>query len=100
MGCLIILLILCSPRLILFLYWMFNNARFHMVFSGTFLWPLAGFLFAPWTTLMYYWAYNPAVGHLSGWGTFWVIIGILLDLSSYGSTKFGRRTSSATVVEE
>lgn len=99
MGCLIILLILFSPRLLLFLYFLFNNARMHLVFGNSLIWAFVGFIFAPWTTLMYFWAFNPVVGHLTGWGWFWVVIGILLDLGSYGSTRFGRRSPAAEVVE-
>ncbi len=98
MGCLIILLILCSPRLLLFLYFLFNNARMHLVFGSSLVWAFVGFLFAPWTTLMYFWVYNPVIGHLTGWGWFWIVVGILFDLSSYGSTKFGRRGSSNKVI--
>ncbi len=40
-------------------------------------------LVLPWTTLIYSLAYAPRVG-VTGWGWFFVILGVLADLSSYG----------------
>jgi hypothetical protein len=39
---------------------------------------------------MYVLAYNPLVG-VTGWGWFWVILGFLLDLSSYSSSAYNNR---------
>ncbi len=97
MGCLLVILALLSPRLVLLLEWLFNNARFHRVFNGSFLWPLLGFIFLPWTTLMYFFVLNPAVGHLTGWGWFWVILALFVDAGSYSTTRIGR--SSNAIVE-
>ncbi len=77
------------PRLALLLVWLFTplvNRAFHF----TILWPLLGIIFLPFTTLMYVLVYNPAVGVI-GWGWFWVILGFLLDISSYGSSAYSNR---------
>lgn len=87
---LLILLLLLSPRVILFFEWLFNSARFHLVFPNFFL-PLLGFIFLPWTTLAYFFSYVPTLGYLTGWGWLWVILGFLADLASYGSTRYSRR---------
>jgi len=77
------------PRLALLFVWLFTplvNRAFHY----TFLLPLLGIIFLPFTTLMYVLVYNPAVGVI-GWGWFWVILGFLLDISSYGSSAYSNR---------
>ncbi len=77
------------PRLALLFVWLFTplvNRAFHF----TFLLPLLGIIFLPFTTLMYVLVYNPAVG-VVGWGWFWVILGFLLDISSYGSSAYTNR---------
>jgi hypothetical protein len=77
------------PRLALLLVWLFTplvNRAFHF----TILWPLLGIIFLPFTTLMYVLVYNPAVGVI-GWGWLWVILGFLLDISSYGSSAYSNR---------
>ena len=90
MFIMLLLLLFLSPRFILFLEWLFNNTRFHLVFSNSFLFPLLGFLFLPWTTLAYLFVYSPAIGHLAGWGWFWVILGVFADMGSYSSTRYSR----------
>ncbi len=49
-----------------------------------------GIIFLPFTTLMYVLVYNPVVG-VVGWGWFWVILGFLLDISSYSSSAYSNR---------
>ena len=50
--CLFFLLLLFGPRLVDVLWWLFDPLRWHAVF-GTFLVPLLGVIFLPWTTLVY-----------------------------------------------
>jgi CDP-diglyceride synthetase len=77
-----------SPRLALVLVWIFTNLV-DRAFEG-FLLPLLGLIFLPFTTLLYVLAYKPVVG-VTGWGWFFVFIGVLFDLGSYGGGAFGRR---------
>jgi hypothetical protein len=77
------------PRLALFFVWLFTplvNRAFH----NTFIWPLLGIIFLPFTTLMYVLVYNPLVG-VTGWGWLWVILGFVLDISSYSSSAYSNR---------
>jgi hypothetical protein len=94
MFLMLILLLFLSPRFILFLMWLLNNPRFNAVFPGSFLVPLLGFIFLPWTTLTYFLVFNPLVGYLTGWDWFWIILGVFADMASYGSTRY-RRTQVA-----
>jgi len=76
------------PRVALLFVWLFTplvNRAF-----TTFLWPLLGIIFLAFTTLMYVLVYNPLVG-VTGWGWFWVILGLVLDISSYTSSAYTNR---------
>ena len=83
MACLFAILAASFPRLALLFVWLFTplvNRAF-----DTFLVPLIGIVFLPFTTLMYVFAYIPGIG-LTGWGWFWVFLGVLLDMAAYGSS--------------
>jgi hypothetical protein len=88
MGCLFAILAALSPRLALVLVWIFTNLV-DRAFEG-FLLPLLGLIFLPYTTLFYVLAYRPVVG-VSGWGWFFVFLGLLFDLGSYGGGARSRR---------
>ncbi|MFI0239457.1 hypothetical protein [Streptomyces sp. NPDC016845] len=77
-----------GPRVALVLAWLFTNVV-DRAFTGRLL-PFLGLLFVPWTTLAYVFAYAPVVG-VRGIGWFVVLIGLLLDMSSYGSGARSRR---------
>ena len=88
-GCLFALGAASFPRIVLLFTWLFSplvNRAFHF----TILWPLLGIIFLPFTTLIYVLAYNPVLG-LTGWGWFWVILGFLLDISSYAGSAYSNR---------
>jgi len=75
-----------GPRFALALVWIFGN-RVEAAFS-TWVWPLLGLLFAPWTTLAYVIVWGPIHG-VSGAGWLLVGFGVLLDLMTY-SGSFAR----------
>ena len=77
------------PRVALFLVWVFTS-YVSRPFHGGFIWPFLGLLFLPFTTLIYTFAYQPGVG-VTGWGWFFVVIGFLLDISSYGGSSYSGR---------
>jgi hypothetical protein len=88
MGCLLALLALISPRLVLFLMWLFSNVLSRAF--GSWIVPLLGFFVLPWTTLAYaaFWSWGP--GHrVTGVEWLFVILAFLIDLGSY---DFGRRS--------
>lgn len=92
MGCcLISLLALISPRLVLFLMAIFGHVLSHAYSSWII--PLLGFFFLPWTTLIYALAWDWTAGHHLHWFD-WVLVGLafLTDLSSYAG---GRRAQMA-----
>ena len=89
MPCLIALVAVLSPRLALFLIWLFDYDRVAMAFSSMWI-GFFGFLFLPWTTLAWILCYAPVVG-VTGFGWFLVILGFIADLSSYLSSFSSRR---------
>ncbi len=88
-GCLFAIFAAAFPRLALLFVWLFTN-RVTIAFHNTFLLPLLGIIFLPFTTLIYVLVYTPPIG-VTGWGWFWVFLGFLLDISSYSSSAYSNR---------
>ena len=88
MGCVAIIVALLAPRLVLFFIWLLTP-WFTQAFAS-WIAPLLGFLFMPYTTLAY-------MGATLGGGitTLWlvlIVLAVLVDLSHLG---FGRRYAYA-----
>jgi len=85
--CVLALLALLGPRVILVLIWVFNNPYLTRAVDN-FIIQLLGVIFLPWTLLAYAFAFNTFPGGtfagLDTLGALIVIIGLLLDLGSYG----------------
>jgi hypothetical protein len=90
-GCFLALLALISPRLVLFLLWIFSDVL-SRAFSSWVL-PLLGFFLLPWTTLTYaaFWDWGPG-HHVTGYEWIFVVLALLVDISSYAG---GQRARSA-----
>ncbi len=82
MPCVLALLALISPRLVLFLLWIFSDVLSRAFNSWAI--PLLGFFLLPWTTLAYaaFWDWGPG-HHVTGFEWFFVILAFLIDLGSY-----------------
>ena len=52
MCCFFTTLLLLGPRAGILIWWLVNPVRWQATFPS-FIWPLLGFIFVPWTTLMY-----------------------------------------------
>ena len=88
MPCLFGCLALLTPRLVLFLVWLFTDylgRAYH-----TKIWPLLGFLFMPLTTLAYAWAMN-TYGSVHGFGLVVVVLAVLVDLGLVGGSGRANR---------
>jgi hypothetical protein len=84
MGCLFALLGGLFPRLALLIVWIARPALVDAAFN-TFLLPLLGIIFLPFTTLIYVIVYTPGVG-LVGFDWFRVILAVLLDISHWSAS--------------
>jgi len=85
--CAIALLGLLGPRVLLVLIWIFDRPFFVGLADGLLV-QLLGVIFLPWTLLGYVvsanWLAGNVFGGLSLFGVVVTIIGLLLDLGSYG----------------
>jgi hypothetical protein len=90
--CLLALLALISPRLVLFLLWLFSSVLDRAY--DTWIVPLLGFFLLPWTTLAYAAFYDWGSGHhVTGIEWFFIALAFLIDIASLG---FGRRARAGT----
>jgi len=88
--CLLALFALISPRLALFLLWIFSNVLSRAFDSW--LLPLLGFFLLPWTTLAYaaFWDWGRGQ-HVTGFEWFFVGLAFVIDISSYAGGRLARR---------
>jgi len=91
-GCLFALIAAISPRAGIILLWVFTN-YVNATFS-TWIWPLLGLIALPWTTLMYILVAAP-LGGISFWGWFFVIIGLVMDVSAHAQSYQNRQQAMA-----
>ena len=88
MGCLLALVAAISPRLVIFLLWVFSDRltiAFHSGWEG-----IIGFILLPYTTLFYALVYSAGKG-VDSFGWFIVALGVVLDLSSHAFSSRARR---------
>jgi hypothetical protein len=71
-----------GPRIALAIWWIFG-AKVDAAF-GSFIWPLLGLIFLPWTTLFYVVVWS-AVGGVSGAEWLLVALGVALDVGTYSA---------------
>lgn len=81
MPCLVALIALISPRLALFVLWLFSDLL-SRAFDSWFL-PLLGFFLLPWTTLAYAGMWELGSGEVSGFEWFIVVLAFVIDLGAW-----------------
>ena len=82
MGCLLALISAFAPRFLFLVIWIARPVYVDSVFD-TYIFPLLGLIFLPFTTLMYVFLAAPPFG-VSGLDWLWIGIAVVLDLSHYG----------------
>ena len=92
MGCIFLLLMMASPRLGIIFLWAFTD--YVQRSFTTWVWPLLGLIFLPWTTLFYILVAAPA-GGISWWGWLFVALGLLTDISSHVNTYANRNQAQS-----
>jgi hypothetical protein len=93
MGCLLVLGAAFAPRLVVVFAWIARPVYFGSVFD-TWIFPLLGLLFLPFTTLMWLLVGGPPLG-VHGLDWLWIVLAVMLDLSHYGNTWEQRGTVEA-----
>ena len=87
-GCLLAIAAAFAPRLVLIIMWIVGprvNAAFN-----TWIWPLLGIIFLPYTTIMYVLVWNPVTG-VSGWDWLWIALGVWLDIMKWSRIAENRQ---------
>jgi hypothetical protein len=88
MGCCLFVTVLAgAPRLAFLLWWLFQPVRINATFH-TFVWPLLGVLFLPWTTLMYVLVFP---GGIVGFDWVWLGLAFAVDIATYTGGARSRR---------
>jgi len=89
MCCFITSLFLLGPRFATLIWWLIKPLRFSAAFSS-FIWPVLGIIFLPWTTLMYLIVWSPVTG-VYGLDWLWLVLAVLADLGTYAGGGYGNR---------
>lgn len=89
MCCFFTTLLFFGPRLAFLIYWLIWPVRVQLVLN-TWIWPLLGLIFLPWTTLMYVIVATPGIG-LVGFDWFWMVVALIADLGGYAGGAQNRK---------
>ena len=92
MCCLILIAGGLGPRIALLAWWIFGD-KVDAAFTS-WIWPLLGLIFLPWTTLAYVIAWGPLNG-VSGAGWLLVALGVAADIATYSARAAKSRYQTA-----
>lgn len=92
MCCFFTIMLLLGPRVAGIVWWIFDPTRWvgNTALSAfdTFLWPVLGLVFLPWTTLMYLIVFP---GGVTGFDWVWLGLMLAADIASYAGGGYGNR---------
>ena len=88
MCCFVTSLFLLGPRAAILVWWLLNPIRWQATFD-TFIWPLLGFIFLPWTMLMYV-LIAPGGIILFDWVL--LALAVFADIAMYAGGGYGNRS--------
>ncbi len=80
-GCLLAMGAAFAPRVVLLIMW-FVGPRVNAAFKS-WIWPLLGLIFLPYTTIMWVLVWSPVTG-VYGWDWVWIGLGVMLDAMKWG----------------
>jgi hypothetical protein len=87
MCCFFTVIVFLGPRAGILVWWLLDMPRWERAFD-TFVWPLLGAIFLPWTTLAYVLVFPLGV---TGIDWLWLALGFVLDILSYTGGGYGNR---------
>ena len=87
MCCFFATLVFLGPRFAILIWWLFQPVRWQAAFES-FIWPLLGLIFVPWTTIMYVLVFP---GGITGFDWVWLGLGLAADIFSYTSGAYTGR---------
>ena len=82
MCCFMTALLLAGPRLAILVWWIYTPVYINTLFQS-WIWPLLGWIFLPWTTLMYMAVANPGGGGIVGFDWIFLGLGVFADMATY-----------------
>ena len=87
MCCFFATLLFFGPRLAFLIYWLFpaGAVKINLAFN-TFIWPLLGLIFLPWTTLMYV-----IIFPINSFDWLWLGIALFADIAGYAGGAYNRK---------
>jgi hypothetical protein len=88
MCCLFTVLVLLGPRIAGAIWWIAQPLRWIPGAFTSWIWPLLGLIFVPWTTIMYVLI---APGGLIGFDWLWLGLALFADIASYAGGGYGNR---------
>jgi len=88
MCCFFITLFALGPRFAFLIYWLIRPVYIDQVFN-TWIWPLLGLIFLPWTTLM--WVIVYGTNGIIGFDWVWVGLSLIADIATYTSGAYKRK---------
>ncbi len=88
MCCFFTVLVFLGPRVAGALWWLIQPGRWNLAFNS-FIWPLLGLIFLPWTTIMYVMVSPGGVTGLFEWG--FLIFALVVDIGAYAGGGFGNK---------
>jgi hypothetical protein len=86
--CLFFTTLFLGPRAGIFFWWLFAPGRWETAFD-TWVWPVLGFIFLPWTTLMF--VIVAPFGNVVSWDWLWLAFALFGDMASYATSGYGNR---------
>ena len=88
MCCFFTILLLLGPRVAAPIWWLVNPLRWSNAFNGSWIWPVLGIIFLPWTTMMYVIVFPAGI---MGWDWLWIGLAVASDIMWYVGGGFRKR---------
>jgi hypothetical protein len=88
MCCFFTVLVFLGPRVAGAIWWLVQPRSWQAAFNGSWLWPVLGLIFIPWTTLMF--VIVAPLG-VTGFEWVWLGLGLVADIASYSGGGYGNR---------
>ena len=88
MCCVFTILVVLGPRFGGLIWWLVNPGLWSLAFKGSWIWPILGIIFVPWTTIMYMIVFPAGV---MGWDWLWIGLGVVADVAWYTGAAGRRR---------
>jgi hypothetical protein len=88
MCCFFLIFMVLGPRAAIIFWWILEPGRWDRAFD-TFIIPVLGFVFLPFTTLM--WVAVAPFGNVEGWDWFWLALAVAGDIALWSGSYARRR---------